>query len=260
MSIAIVQRIRALLLNRLTIVFGSVRGEPVEPLCVHRVGPSTGSLKTAPAFPVFPPSMAVAGRTVLNIAGLIMNVGPVSLVMLLVGCSTTTSLPQPQRTEPEPVIGSSTSAPMQTPAPTLPPATPATGNTPTTAMDYGDEIALRAIALVGKPYRYGGADLQGFDCSGMVYFIHQAVGIDVPRTAAEQQQVAQHIDKADLQPGDLLFFRTTRAKRTSHVGVYVGENRFVHAPQSGKLIELRTLDDEYYSKRLVGRGRLYPNS
>jgi cell wall-associated NlpC family hydrolase len=94
----------------------------------------------------------------------------------------------------------------------------------------------------------------------MVYFIHQALGIDVPRTAADQQRAALNVDKAALQPGDLLFFRTTRAKHTSHVGVYVGENRFVHAPQSGKLIELRNLDDQYYSKRLVGTGRLYPNS
>jgi murein DD-endopeptidase len=124
----------------------------------------------------------------------------------------------------------------------------------------GDEIALRAIALVGKPYVYGGADLQGFDCSGMVYFIHHALGFEVPRTAAEQARAAVSVSKSALQPGDLLFFKTTRSKRVSHVGVYVGENRFVHAPQSGKLIELRNLDDAYYGARLVGSGRLYPDS
>lgn len=126
--------------------------------------------------------------------------------------------------------------------------------------NIGDEIALRALALVGKPYRYGGADLQGFDCSGMVYFIHQALGIEVPRTAADQQRAALSVNKSALQPGDLLFFTTTRSQRISHVGVYVGENRFVHAPQTGKLIELRTLDDQYYGPRLVGTGRFYPNS
>ncbi len=124
----------------------------------------------------------------------------------------------------------------------------------------GDEIALRALSLVGKPYRYGGADLQGFDCSGMVYFIHQALGIEVPRTAADQQHAAMTVSKSALQPGDLLFFRTTSARRISHVGVYVGENRFVHAPQSGKLIEVRTLDDQYYGPRLAGTGRFYPVS
>ncbi len=134
------------------------------------------------------------------------------------------------------------------------------GELPDLSLTLGDEIALRAISLVGKPYRYGGADLQGFDCSGMVYFIHQALGIEVPRTAADQQRAAMSVNKATLRPGDLLFFRITSSKRISHVGIYVGENRFVHAPQSGKLIELRTLNDQYYGPRLAGTGRLYPQS
>lgn len=131
---------------------------------------------------------------------------------------------------------------------------------PTLATGLGDEIALRALSLVGKPYRYGGADLQGFDCSGMVYFIHQALGIEVPRTAADQQRAALNLSKSALQPGDLVFFRTTSGPRISHVGIYVGENRFVHAPQSGKLIEVRTLEDAYYSKRVAAIGRLHPAS
>ncbi|MGE0188172.1 MAG: C40 family peptidase [Steroidobacteraceae bacterium] len=121
----------------------------------------------------------------------------------------------------------------------------------------GEEIALRALALVGKPYIYGGADLQGFDCSGLVYYIHDALGIMVPRTAADQQRAATSVDKSALHPGDLVFFATTKNRRVSHVGVYVGENRFVHAPSSGKLIELRTLDDLYYSSHLVDAGRFY---
>jgi cell wall-associated NlpC family hydrolase len=179
---------------------------------------------------------------------------------LVVGCGTSIPIQQPQRSEP---VATTLQTAGPVPGPVLAPmpeATPNTIDTPLAVMRYGDEIALRAISLVGKPYRYGGADLQGFDCSGMVYFIHQALGIEVPRTAADQQRAAMSVDRAALQPGDLLFFRTTRAKRTSHVGVYVGENRFVHAPQSGKLIELRTLDDQYYGKHLVGTGRLYPNS
>jgi murein DD-endopeptidase len=135
-----------------------------------------------------------------------------------------------------------------------------TPDTATISFSLGDEIALRAIALVGKPYRYGGADLDGFDCSGLVYFIHQELGLTVPRTAADQQRAAARIDATELKPGDLLFFRTSKHKRVSHVGVYVGEHRFVHAPQSGKLIELRTLDDSYYGPRLVSSGRLLPAS
>lgn len=122
----------------------------------------------------------------------------------------------------------------------------------------GNEIALRALALVGKPYRYGGADLQGFDCSGLVYYIHDALGLIVPRTASDQQKAAISVDKSGLVPGDLVFFKTSAGNQISHVGVYVGENRFVHAPQSGKLIELRSLDDSYYGPRLTSIGRLYP--
>ncbi len=136
-------------------------------------------------------------------------------------------------------------------------ASPAAG---VTNGNVGEEIALRALALVGKPYRYGGADLQGFDCSGLVFYIHDALGMVVPRTAADQQRAAISVDRSALQPGDLLFFKTTTTRQISHVGVYVGENRFVHAPQSGKLIELRTLDDSYYGPRLTSSGRLYPRS
>ena len=119
----------------------------------------------------------------------------------------------------------------------------------------GEEIALRALALVGKPYRYGGADLDGFDCSGLVYFIYHQLGMEVPRTAKQQQQAAVHVARKALVPGDLVFFKIKRSKGVSHVGVYVGDNRFVHAPQSGKPIELRTLDDHYFASRWVAAGR-----
>jgi cell wall-associated NlpC family hydrolase len=120
----------------------------------------------------------------------------------------------------------------------------------------GAEIAMRAIAQVGKPYLYGGADLNGFDCSGLVFFIHRELGVTVPRTAAEQYAASQPVNVRHLEPGDLLFFRTTKRKQVSHVGIYAGEGRFVHAPQSGRTIELRELNDEYYGPRLVGAGRL----
>ncbi len=120
----------------------------------------------------------------------------------------------------------------------------------------GNEIALRAIAQVGKPYRYGGADLDGFDCSGLVFYIHRELGVTVPRTAAEQYAASDPVNVRHLEPGDLLFFRTTKRKQVSHVGIYAGGGRFVHAPQSGRTIELHELDDDYYGPRLVGAGRL----
>lgn len=119
----------------------------------------------------------------------------------------------------------------------------------------GDEVALRALALVGKPYRYGGADLDGFDCSGLVYFVYHQLGFDVPRTAQDQQREAARVPRKKLAPGDLVFFKLKRRGVVSHVGIYVGDNRFVHAPQSGKLIELRTLDDRYFAARWFAAGR-----
>jgi cell wall-associated NlpC family hydrolase len=121
----------------------------------------------------------------------------------------------------------------------------------------GAEIALRAIAQVGTRYRYGGADLKGFDCSGLVYFIHRELGMDVPRTAADQYSASKPVNVQSLTPGDLLFFRTTRSKRITHVAIYAGGGRFVHAPQTGRTIELRELRDDYYGPRLVGAGRLH---
>ena len=110
----------------------------------------------------------------------------------------------------------------------------------------GNEIALRAISQLGKPYIWGGADLTGFDCIGLVRFIYDQVGIAVPRTAAELN---------GLKPGDLLFFRT-QGQRISHVAIYTGEGRFIHAPRTGQPVEFRELDDEYYRPRLAGAGRL----
>jgi cell wall-associated NlpC family hydrolase len=130
----------------------------------------------------------------------------------------------------------------------------------TAASAFGDEVAVRAIAQVGKPYRYGGADLDGFDCSGLVFFIHRELGVTVPRTAAEQYAASQPVNMQRLEPGDLLFFRTTKAKRVTHVGIYAGGGRFIHAPQTGRDIELRDLSDQYYGPRLVGAGRLASGS
>lgn len=120
----------------------------------------------------------------------------------------------------------------------------------------GSEIALRAISLLGAPYQYGGSGPMTFDCSGLVRFVHDQLGIAVPRTAAEQYSAAKPVSMDGLEPGDLLFFKI-RGSRVSHVAIYAGEGRFVHAPQTGRPVELRTLDDDYYRPRLVGAGRLF---
>jgi cell wall-associated NlpC family hydrolase len=119
----------------------------------------------------------------------------------------------------------------------------------------GSEVAMRAISLLGAPYEWGGSGPTSFDCSGLVRFIHDQLGIAAPRTAAEQFSAATPVDLDRIEPGDLLFFRIQG--RVSHVAIYAGEGRFVHAPQTGRSVELRTLDDEFYRPRLVGAGRLF---
>lgn len=123
-------------------------------------------------------------------------------------------------------------------------------------LSIGNEIALRAISLLGAPYEFDGAGPTTFDCSGLVRFVHDQLGIATPRTAAEQYSAARPVSLDRLAPGDLLFFKI-RGARVSHVAIYTGEGRFIHAPQAGRPVELRMLDDEYYRPRLAGAGRLF---
>jgi len=120
----------------------------------------------------------------------------------------------------------------------------------------GGQIAAEAIAQLGRPYRYGGRDPGGFDCSGLVYFVHAARGIATPRTTLEQYRSARPVPAAELVAGDLLFFHIG-GTGVSHVAIYTGDGRFVHAPQTGKPVESRQLSEAYFRTRLLGVGRLY---
>jgi murein DD-endopeptidase len=130
---------------------------------------------------------------------------------------------------------------------------------PSRSSDYtpnvGSEIVIRAISLLGAPYQWGGSGPTAFDCSGLVHFIYTELGIPVPRTAEEQFRAATRVDIDELEPGDLLFFKI-RGPKISHVAIYAGSNRFVHAPQTGRPIEFRALNDGYYRPRLAAAGRL----
>lgn len=120
----------------------------------------------------------------------------------------------------------------------------------------GVQIAVDAIAQLGRPYRYGGRDPAGFDCSGLVFFVHAAHGITTPRTTLEQYRVARPVSADALAAGDLLFFRIG-ATGVAHVGIYTGDGHFVHAPQTGRPVELRPVDDPYFRPRFLGAGRFY---
>ena len=124
------------------------------------------------------------------------------------------------------------------------------------AADPGIAIAALADSQLGAKYKYGGNSPKGFDCSGLVYYTHSRVGISVPRTAHEQAQRATPVAYKSLRKGDLLFFRIY-GKRITHVGIYAGNNRFIHAPSSGKRVSYASIDDRYWRRRLVKTGRLY---
>jgi cell wall-associated NlpC family hydrolase len=140
------------------------------------------------------------------------------------------------------------------------PSEPVARESPNVALQgEGSAIARAARAQIGVPYRFGGADpRRGFDCSGLVAYVHGQEGIAVPRTAAQQFAAARSVSESELRPGDLVFFRLDARQRTvTHVGIYTGQRRFVHAPQTGRDVSEASLDDPWYRERFAGSGRFY---
>lgn len=118
-------------------------------------------------------------------------------------------------------------------------------------------IAALALSMAGVPYRYGGADpREGFDCSGLVYFTYAENGVAVPRTSRSQFDAARKIDAGKVAQGDLLFF--SDQEKLSHVGIYLGDGRFIHAPSTGGRVRVERVDDPYYQAHLVAAGQLLP--
>jgi cell wall-associated NlpC family hydrolase len=113
-----------------------------------------------------------------------------------------------------------------------------------------------ATAMLGAPYHYGGSGPRGFDCSGLVYYAFRETGIRVPRTTGAQLRHARPVPLSQLLPGDLLFFRL-HSSRVSHVGIYVGDGWFIHAPSRGKRVSYASMQNSYWKSRLVTAGRYY---
>jgi cell wall-associated NlpC family hydrolase len=123
--------------------------------------------------------------------------------------------------------------------------------------DLRRAIAELALSMVGVPYRYGGADpTGGFDCSGLVYYTYSSHGQAVPRTSRAQFEATLKISLAEAAVGDLLFFEDE--VKLSHVGIYLGDRRFVHAPSSDGTVSVASIDTPYYQRHLVAVGRLIP--
>jgi murein DD-endopeptidase len=172
----------------------------------------------ADSIPTSPPRCAIVGLIVL--------------AMLLPACSTAPKAPDSGR--------SSRPAGSQ--------AAPRNGQSDA---EIGASAAQHALAMRGKPYRYGGYSPNGFDCSGLVHYSYSRAGGQLPRNTNGLWSRSRAISMSDVRPGDLLFF-DQEGKKNSHVGIYLGNRRFVHAPSSGKQVSTASLSDPYWRDHLSG--------
>jgi hypothetical protein len=121
-----------------------------------------------------------------------------------------------------------------------------------------ENLVHTAARFIGTPYRWGGASKKdGFDCSGLTMTVYRLNGLELPRSARDQFRVGQPVAKHSLEKGDLVFFATGRGKRISHVGIYSGQDQFIHAPRSGKTIRRSSLQNRYYKSRYMGARRYF---
>lgn len=153
----------------------------------------------------------------------------------------------PQTQEPPPVFPTAVAVPEPVPS--------VESTVGETTAPLRERAARHATALIGVPYRYGGATPEGFDCSGLVHYAFAKAGRIVPRDSLSQKTYGARLDRADaLLPGDLLFFR--RGKRAMHVALYIGDGRFVHAPSRGGAVRVDPFDAPHWKARFIEARRI----
>jgi cell wall-associated NlpC family hydrolase len=153
--------------------------------------------------------------------------------------STQTQTSDQQQSSPPP---SDPTPPAPSPSPSPPPASPP----PST---HGGVVGI-ALRYLGVPYRWGGASPSGFDCSGFLVYVFAKVGVYLPHSSYMQFRLGRFVPRSALQPGDAVFFNGA-----SHVGIYIGSGRFVHAPHTGDVVKISSLGDSWYSSTYVGARR-----
>ena len=135
----------------------------------------------------------------------------------------------------------------------------ATVSEPASWSNYAQDVILSALSLMGVKYSWGGKTPEGgLDCSGFVRFVfQQATNLTLPHGARALSQMGAHVSSNDLQPGDLVFFNTLKSS-FSHVGIYIGDNRFIHSPRTGREVVITDMTEKYWAKRFNGARRIDP--
>lgn len=171
-----------------------------------------------------------------------------TLVAALAACASTGQVYTPK---PFPMPGDKPNAPA------TPPPAPSSPGRPVPGPESADGYALSstALSLRGAPYRNGGVDPSGFDCSGFVRYVFGRHGVGLPRETREQFRVGKKVDPRRLEPGDLVFFSTV-APGASHVGIAIGGDQFIHAPSEKGVVRVESLGGQYWSKRFIGAKRV----
>lgn len=164
-------------------------------------------------------------------------IGTIALAAWSAACASGGAVPRPF-----PVPGGSPATDSPLPAPPAP-------------TEAGYAVAGAALALRGAPYRNGGSDPSGFDCSGFTQYVFHEYGIDLPRAVRDQYRVGSEVDPGALTPGDLIFFSTT-AEGPTHVGIAIGGDQFVHAPSSNGVVRVERLSARYWATRYIGARRV----
>ena len=151
---------------------------------------------------------------------------------------------------PFPMPGGSGTVAVPAPAP----ESPAAPGAPAAPAD-GYALSGTALSLQGTPYRFGGVDPSGFDCSGFVRYVYQQHGVTMPREVRDQFRVGRNVNRDRLEPGDLVFFSTV-APGASHVGIMIGGDQFVHAPSERGVVRVEHLNSQYWANRYIGARRV----